>query len=322
MKRCYIHLILSLTLLSVLCTVTVYAHPGRTRPDGGHYDNETGEYHYHCNGNPPHLHNEDGSCPYNETEKAASEPKPASYSNVTPKPELHIQTPNPLTPTLAPAKETNLHISTSNSDFKNKIDKIPPFAIVPTIICILIVIITSILHKKNIKKLEKEHIEKIKTLKQKHAQEIENINSNHEKELRNLWETLKEDYVTSQPPMIKPKPSPPPVPKPKCPDGYGIDKDCLPYKLNRVYYWGKEFNVFVTQNGHCYHRSYCKALKGKGKVKTVLHRYDAIKKGYDACPHCEPNAKIDSWYIKMFPNSPYSELSEKNQNNAHKKIQQ
>lgn len=43
------------------------AHPGRTDANGGHRDNKNksglGSYHYHCGGNPAHLH-PNGKCPY------------------------------------------------------------------------------------------------------------------------------------------------------------------------------------------------------------------------------------------------------------------
>lgn len=46
---------------------TVQAHSGRTDSSGGHHDNKNisglGSYHYHCGGNPPHLH-DGGVCPY------------------------------------------------------------------------------------------------------------------------------------------------------------------------------------------------------------------------------------------------------------------
>jgi len=45
----------------------VEAHSGRTDSSGGHRDNKNasglGYYHYHCGGNPPHLHS-NGVCPY------------------------------------------------------------------------------------------------------------------------------------------------------------------------------------------------------------------------------------------------------------------
>lgn len=51
----------------ILCTTASLAHGGRTDINGGHTDkNNTsglGRYHYHCGGNPAHLH-EDGICPY------------------------------------------------------------------------------------------------------------------------------------------------------------------------------------------------------------------------------------------------------------------
>ncbi|MGL4363198.1 MAG: copper amine oxidase N-terminal domain-containing protein [Cellulosilyticaceae bacterium] len=46
--------------------VTSFAHSGRTDSSGGHKDNTNksglGSYHYHCNGNPAHLHK--NGCPY------------------------------------------------------------------------------------------------------------------------------------------------------------------------------------------------------------------------------------------------------------------
>ena len=52
-------LILSLVICLVL---PVLAHSGKTNSDGGHYDSDTGEYHYH-HGYPAHQHT-GGKCPY------------------------------------------------------------------------------------------------------------------------------------------------------------------------------------------------------------------------------------------------------------------
>lgn len=53
---------------------TVQAHSGRTDSSGGHHDNKNvsglGSYHYHCGGNPPHLH-DGGVCPYSSAASAA-----------------------------------------------------------------------------------------------------------------------------------------------------------------------------------------------------------------------------------------------------------
>lgn len=59
-----------LVVLLLLTSVITYSHSGRTDSNGGHKDNKNksglGSYHYHCGGNPPHLH-KDGKCPYSTT---------------------------------------------------------------------------------------------------------------------------------------------------------------------------------------------------------------------------------------------------------------
>lgn len=46
----------------ILSAITVFAHPGDTDSDGGHYDRQNGGYHYH-HGYPAHQH-KGGNCPY------------------------------------------------------------------------------------------------------------------------------------------------------------------------------------------------------------------------------------------------------------------
>lgn len=59
-------LLFSLLAVIVLATAAI-AHGGRTDSSGGHKDNQNksglGSYHYHCGGNPAHLH-KNGVCPY------------------------------------------------------------------------------------------------------------------------------------------------------------------------------------------------------------------------------------------------------------------
>ena len=58
MKRIIKIAIIIAVALSLVLTVS--AHSGRTDASGGHRDNKNasglGYYHYHCGGNPPHLH--------------------------------------------------------------------------------------------------------------------------------------------------------------------------------------------------------------------------------------------------------------------------
>ncbi|MFC3906451.1 YHYH domain-containing protein [Clostridium disporicum] len=62
--------IIALLVAMPLTTQLAFAHSGRTDSNGGHKDNKNksglGSYHYHCGGNPAHLHN-NGGCPYSST---------------------------------------------------------------------------------------------------------------------------------------------------------------------------------------------------------------------------------------------------------------
>ena len=105
----------NLSFNASLVTNTVEAHPGRTDSSGGHKDNKNksglGYYHYHCSGNPAHLHN-NGVCPYDNT----ATPSPTAKPKATPTVKLKATpTPKPTTtPTKKPTKVENT---------KNKADK-------------------------------------------------------------------------------------------------------------------------------------------------------------------------------------------------------
>ncbi len=63
------------------------AHSGRTDSSGGHHDYKNvsglGDYHYHCGGNPPHLH-KNGVCPYSSSAKTStSATTSSSYKKVS-----------------------------------------------------------------------------------------------------------------------------------------------------------------------------------------------------------------------------------------------
>lgn len=49
-------------IIILLISPIVYAHPGKTDSNGGHFNHSTGEYHYH-HGYPAHQH-PNGVCPY------------------------------------------------------------------------------------------------------------------------------------------------------------------------------------------------------------------------------------------------------------------
>lgn len=94
MKVSSIKKILTVAVLFCLCFTcasVAFAHPGGTDEHGGHYNLDTGEYHYH-HGYPPHQH-KGGSCPYDFDDKtgqnsgssvgSSSSAKPTTEPNTT-----------------------------------------------------------------------------------------------------------------------------------------------------------------------------------------------------------------------------------------------
>lgn len=77
-----------LTLLIVITSTFIginsYAHSGRTDSSGGHKDNKNksglGSYHYHCGGNPAHLHT-NGVCPYSTSSSSSKSSTSSSSSS-------------------------------------------------------------------------------------------------------------------------------------------------------------------------------------------------------------------------------------------------
>lgn len=81
MRRRVIALAGALALLFAVFSVPAAAHSGRTDSSGGHKDNKNksglGSYHYHCGGNPAHLH-DGGVCPYTDGGYDEAEEEPAA----------------------------------------------------------------------------------------------------------------------------------------------------------------------------------------------------------------------------------------------------
>ena len=76
-----------LAVLSIISIeVNTYAHSGRTDANGGHKDNKNksglGSYHYHCGGNPAHLHT-NGICPYSSNKNNTSSSSSANTKEAT-----------------------------------------------------------------------------------------------------------------------------------------------------------------------------------------------------------------------------------------------
>jgi hypothetical protein len=87
--------IISLSLAFCLMFTCSFAHSGRTDASGGHRDNKNvsglGYYHYHCGGNPPHLHS-NGICPY-KTSVSSSNVTYTYYLPETPSNNISVKLP-------------------------------------------------------------------------------------------------------------------------------------------------------------------------------------------------------------------------------------
>jgi hypothetical protein len=81
---------LIMLIVSMALAKTAFAHSGRTDSSGGHKDNQNtsglGSYHYHCGGNPAHLHQK-GVCPYSTytTTSKTTNNETNSYTNTVKK---------------------------------------------------------------------------------------------------------------------------------------------------------------------------------------------------------------------------------------------
>lgn len=73
-------ILLILALILTLCT-TAIAHPGRTDDRGGHYDHDTGQYHYH-HGYEAHQHT-GGTCPFDFDDKTGENSGGASSGGLS-----------------------------------------------------------------------------------------------------------------------------------------------------------------------------------------------------------------------------------------------
>ena len=71
-------ILISIVIIILGSCVAVFAHPGKTDSDGGHFDRSTGEYHYH-HGYPAHQH-ENGTCPYNK--KSTTNEKAETFATI------------------------------------------------------------------------------------------------------------------------------------------------------------------------------------------------------------------------------------------------
>jgi hypothetical protein len=116
--------IISFSLAFCLMFSTAFAHSGRTDSNGGHKDNNNvsglGYYHYHCGGNPAHLHF-NGYCPY-KTSSSQTYNYVSSVAPTTPQPVVTVSE-----PTTFNVIKTTYPVKINNQDISNFASGWPPF---------------------------------------------------------------------------------------------------------------------------------------------------------------------------------------------------
>ena len=126
----YLMLIYFVSCILLFVPYNVFGHPGRTDSYGGHYDHNTGSYHYH-HGKPAHLH-PNGICPYMPTQ---SEDVVSSENSAPPAESLYY-------------KET-ANSSPSKIEWTNNKNQLFGFKILVCVLSILIFLILYYLFKIN-----------------------------------------------------------------------------------------------------------------------------------------------------------------------------
>ncbi|MDD6564238.1 MAG: YHYH domain-containing protein [Clostridiales bacterium] len=254
--------LITICIIILLIPLAVMAHPGSLDSNGGHYNRKTGEYHYHSG---IHKYGTASSVTAQTHYPYTPEPTIDVTPEPTPEPTVDV-TPSPTAEPLSIVAETPEPETESLGDKIFYYVSMILFFGAPAIILLVAVgawIVDGVKFVANRikgKKAVKSIPEPPKTIV--HTETVS---------------TQKQKNTSA------------------IPDGYAIGSDGLPYKTNRQYGWGREFNVFVTNNGEHYHRSRCKIIKAK--KRKLMHRYNAIKI-YKPCTYCKPKAYIDDWYIK------------------------
>lgn len=134
-----------ISIILIICSIIligtkVDGHSGRTDSNGGHRDSKNksglGSYHYHCGGNPAHLHT-NGACPYSSNKqqsKSATESiqtKPKSSTTTKSKSSITNTTTKTKNNTTKPQVQSQNKKIDSNIEKKNK-ESITQNTIVPT----------------------------------------------------------------------------------------------------------------------------------------------------------------------------------------------
>lgn len=271
-------------IISVLMAVVllVNAHPGRTDNNGGHTNQNTGEYHYH-HGYSEHNHYDldgdgDLDCPYNFDDNTGIPFK--STSNVS------AETTIPPETTLIQSKQTQQQ----NGGYNVKI----------WVVCLLVAIfvIVIVAMYKSIRKKE----EIIADLNKKHRESIQENEKNFNKDLYNFNSDIAKAYGSQYLCKVC-----------NAPFGDCLGEDNLPRSIiTDSHKWGKKYTFYLHSmygvNSQRYHTPTCRFAEFGFPTNAYTIKRSANK--YAPCSICHPMLPNLDWVSKYLMHKEFLERHE------------
>lgn len=308
MKKAMRYLISILAFICLVLSISFVssAHSGRTDSAGGHYDNSTGEYHYH-HGYPAHQH-PNGICPYEDNEE--NNDYQDSYVSET-------------VPWRPYAAETNIQESVSDKNLPSEstpeasftVDEPDPFYLgnylflIPLAFALGLLLFYHSVRKK--KRIDTTTINQLRadlettTTKNKELEEEVNRANNlvhkYEADIRDLkgqlevatckTETSSSNYTVNLDTLTEQDI----LSICGVPSGVTFDEQLLPHCPGNPFV-ESHFSVYITSTGKCYHR-----IRGCCGAHHKVHLFVAAG-NFEPCSKCIPPSawkyEIPDWYYR------------------------
>lgn len=255
---------LNIVILLFFPLTPAFAHPGGLDAQLGHYDNNTGEYHFH-HGYPAHEHI-NGICPYDFDDKTG-EDSGASYGSDG---YIYWHTAAPKLP-VASGKASTLHNSSSSTSFLYALltNPIAYLIGVPIFLYVLYRIISYISEMK-----EAEEAERQQQAYDREKLEKERFYSSHD--LRTVC-GIPDNIIVAR-------------------EFYWGREEIVPYEsdIPSGYKYGISIDAYTTTN--CYHRRSCH----HARPQLPDNAYLINRSKFHACGLCKPDPLPDmAWYVLL-----------------------
>lgn len=281
----------------LICCIVILpcsAHPGRTDSKGGHYDHDTGEYHYHNDGSPQNAPQYGSSGTTKEYNTAVTR----YYDNYN----------------YNSYDYDAEHVTENEKEDEEKSNSGYITYIVISIIVFIILISAVFIYRSDCKKLEnykemyfdeQRKVEKLseekiaKTIIEKEKAVLEVKCKSYEKQIdfktRDIRLCKEEIELLERKIAVLEKYSKPAINLIDVPKDSTIGVDHFPKEKRVKYEWGNKYTFFVSKN-YKYHKSSCNCVK----YCTPMNAYEIKQDGYAPCSKCKPILPDMEWVDKYF----------------------